>query len=225
MGQEPAFRERSTGFHDRLDATKTFLESLQAYTTPAKLKNFRHEAPDVIEHRTGLDALDRIRSIETLRTDIDATAAFLSAAEAGLPDGHEWVGSVKTAQHEVLAEFNDPSKRDDATFRQRTTRRLEELKDDYVRSYLALHTKSRLGVDGEKSRNELMQDPRVEVAAPAVRHRVHAPPACCRLPGTHQRVGELRCAHRAGSSRQAGLPLTAVSSPARYPPRCRRKRF
>ena len=149
-------------FHGRLDSTKTFLESLQPYSTPAKLKNFRHEAPDVIAHRAGLDALDRIRSIETLRTDIDATAAYLSAAEAGLPDGHEWAGRVKTAQHEVLAEFNDPSKRDDATFRQRTTRRLEELKSDYVRSYLALHTRSRLGVDGEKSRNELMQDPRLK---------------------------------------------------------------
>ncbi len=148
-------------FHDRLDATKTFLESLQAYTTPAKLKNFRHEAPDVIAHRAGLDALDRIRSIETLRADIDATAAYLSAAEAGLPDGHEWAGRVKAAQHEVLAEFNDPGKREDVTFRQRTTRRLEDLKNDYVRIYLALHTKSRLGVDGERARNKLVQDPRL----------------------------------------------------------------
>ena len=148
-------------FHDRLDGTKAFLESLQAYTTPGKLKNFKHEAPEVIAHRAGLDALDRIRSIETLRTDIDATAAYLSAAEAGLPDGHEWVDRVNTAQHEVLAEFSDPSKRDETTFRQRTTRRLEELKNDYVRSYLTLHTRSRLGVDGDKARNELVQDPRL----------------------------------------------------------------
>ena len=109
-------------FHARLDGTKAFLESLQAYTTLGKLENFKHDAPEVIAHRPGLDALVRIRSIETLRTDIDATAAYLSAAEAGLPDGHEWVGRVKTAQHEVLAEFSNPSKRDETTFRQRTTR-------------------------------------------------------------------------------------------------------
>ena len=148
--------------NDRLEGTKAFLESLQAYTTPGKLKNFKHNVPEVIEHRAGLESLERIRSIETLRTDIDATAAYLSAAAAGLPDAHEWVGRVKTAQHEVLAEFNDPGKRDDSSFRQRTTRRLEELKNDYVRSYLALHARSRLGVDGERARNELVQDPRLK---------------------------------------------------------------
>ena len=149
-------------FDDRLGESKTFLESLQAYTTPAKLKNFRHDAEDVLARQAGLEALDRIRSLETLRTDIDSTAAYLSAAEAGLPDGHEWSGRVRAAQLEVLGEFGDPDKRNDTRFRQRTTRRLEDLKNDYVRNYLALHTKARLGVDGERNRSELMQDPRLK---------------------------------------------------------------
>ena len=35
----------------KLDETKTFLESLQAYTTTGKLKNFRYEAPEVTSQR------------------------------------------------------------------------------------------------------------------------------------------------------------------------------
>ena len=58
------------------------------------------------------------------------TAAYLSAASAGLPDGHEWVGKVKTAQHEVLAGVRRSGQAGrDHVSASGTTRRLEELKN------------------------------------------------------------------------------------------------
>ena len=50
-----------------------------------------------------------------------------------------------------------------AGFRQRTQRKLTDLKKDYVRSYLALHTKARLGVNEDERKVGLMGDDRLKV--------------------------------------------------------------
>ena len=39
--------EELTGLRDRLGETKSFLESLQAYSTPGKLKNFRYDTQKI----------------------------------------------------------------------------------------------------------------------------------------------------------------------------------
>ena len=87
----------------KLDETKTFLESLQAYTTTGKLKNFRYDASEVTAHRNGLNSLAEIKSLEELVVDLGSTASYLSTAEAVLPTGHQWIDEMKTARDEVLA--------------------------------------------------------------------------------------------------------------------------
>jgi len=94
----------------KLDETKTFLESLQAYTTTGKLKNFRCDASEVTAHRSGLESLAEIKSIEELVVDLGSTASYLSTAEAVLPTGHEWIDKMKTARDEVLAQIGDPAR-------------------------------------------------------------------------------------------------------------------
>ena len=101
---------------NRLDETKTFLESLQAYNTPGKLKNLRHDSQEVAGHRAGFDSLSQIRSLENLRTDLNATVSYLSTAEVGMPAEHGWVGKVRAARDIALEQFSDPKKREDATF-------------------------------------------------------------------------------------------------------------
>ncbi len=107
----------------KLDGTKTFLESLQAYTTTGKLKNFRYDASEVTAHRDGLNSLAEIKSLEELVVDLGSTASYLSTAEAVLPTGHEWIDKMKTARDEVVAQIGDPAKRGAATFRQQTQRK------------------------------------------------------------------------------------------------------
>ena len=149
-------------FGDRLDRTKVFLESLQVYNSPGKLKSFRHDAQEVASHRVGLDSLSRLTSLESLRAGLEPTASYLSTAEAGLPAAHPWVGHVKTARREVLAQFGDPNKRNEPAFGQRTARRLASLKQDYMRLYLHLHTRARLGVNDDRRKTRLMRDQRLQ---------------------------------------------------------------
>ncbi len=56
-----------------LSGVKTFLESLQAYSTPGKLKNLRYEAEDIVKNKSGLNALKEIESLQkVVNTDFRA---------------------------------------------------------------------------------------------------------------------------------------------------------
>ena len=145
----------------RLDDAKMFLESLQPYNSPGKLKNFRHQAEQVGAHRAGFQALAEVQGLAGLCADLGALASYLSIAEAGLPGEGDWEAKVKAAKKETLAQFSDPKVRGAASFRQRTMRRLEELKAEYVRNYLTQHARARLGVDGDKRKARLLGDRRL----------------------------------------------------------------
>ena len=146
----------------RLDQTKSFLESLQAYSTPGRLKNLRYDVQEIRQHRAGLQALRDIEALQELVTHLSPVAAYLSTAEAVLPSDHVWVESMKTARSEVLIQIDDPGKRTAATFRQQTLRRLADLKKAYVQAYLKLHLKARLGVNEDKRKARLMRDGRLQ---------------------------------------------------------------
>ena len=153
--------EEAGGLGERISTAKEFLESLQTFTTPGRLKNFRHEAAQVAAHRTGLDAAAEVEALDALCKRLGQTASYLSTASAGMPPGHPWVENVKSVREDVLAEFQDPSKRMKSSFRQRTERRLADLKNDYMKTYLAAHAKARLGVNADRRKMGLLQDARL----------------------------------------------------------------
>jgi len=146
----------------KLDETKTFIESLQAYTTTGKFKNFRYEASEVTAHRSGLDSLAELKSLEELLKAFGATTSYLSTAEALLPADNEWCNRMKTERDAILAQISDPAKRNVAAFRQQTQLKLGNLKREYLTVYLSLHAKARLGVNEDKRKTQLMADERLK---------------------------------------------------------------
>ena len=162
-GQNLMTEEKAQELRTRLNETKGFLESLHAYDSPGKLKNFRYDAQEVITHRNGLDSLDEITSLQELVADLGPTASFLSTAEAVLHVEHEWVNKMKMARDEILAQLGDPATRGAATFRQQTQRKLTDLKKIYVQTYLGMHTKARLGLDEDRRKTDLIGDKRLKL--------------------------------------------------------------
>ena len=144
-----------------LERTKALLESLQAHTSPGRLKNFRRDAKEVKGHRAGLDSLAEIEALRGLASELGPAAAFLTAAETTLPPSHEWVGRVKEARGTLLAEIARPDRRNAASFRNRALRELEGLRLDFVAVYLDLHSKARLGVNEDKRKSALLRDDRL----------------------------------------------------------------
>ena len=162
-GQNLMTEEKAQELGTRLNETKGFLESLQAYDSPGKLKNFGYNAQEVIIHRNGLDSLDEITSLQELVADLGSTASFLSTAEAVLHVEHEWVNKMKMARDEILVQLGDPATRGAATFRQQTQRKLTDLKKVYVQTYLGMHTKARLGLDEDRRKTGLIGDERLKL--------------------------------------------------------------
>ena len=148
---------------DQLEATKGFLESLQAYSTPGKLKNFRYDAQQVTAHRNGFKAMAEIESLQELVTDLGSIASYLSTAEELLPLDHDWHVRMKKERDQILSTISDPEKRASNSFRQQTKRQLADLKKSYMQLYLGLHSRARLGVNEDKRKAELVKDDRLKV--------------------------------------------------------------
>ena len=144
-----------------LDKTKTFLESLQVYTSPGRLKNFRHDAREVRRYGAGLEKLVELETLQELTAELGPASAFLTAAEAVLPPSHEWVGRMNVTRDEALAEIDGSGWSDAAALRRRMLRKLNDLKQAFVGVYLDLHAKARIGVNDDKKKNALMGDGRI----------------------------------------------------------------
>ena len=150
------------GYRSRLDAAKGFFESLQAYSTTGKLKNFRYAVGEVKDQKAGLETLEEVESLHELVTDLGPLASYLAQAELVLPADQPWVAKMQATRDEVLAQINTPVKRKAHSFRQQTTQKLTERKKEYATAYLSLHTKARLGANDDERKAELLRDERLD---------------------------------------------------------------
>ena len=149
-------------YNSQLGGVKSFLESLQAYTSAGKLKNLRYDSHEVAAHRPAIAALDEVRALKGFVDDLGPAASYLATAEAVLPAEHNWISKMNAARTEILSQMSDSEKRRETAFRQQTQRLLGELKAAYVQAYLSMHTKARLGVEGDKRKVRLVGDERLK---------------------------------------------------------------
>lgn len=147
-------------YRSSLDKTKVFLESLQAFTTPGKLKNFRYQEQEVFGHRSGLQTLSEITALQDLVANLGNIASYLTTAEAVLPVDSAWLNQMRQAREEILIDILNPRKRTVGSFRQQTLQKLTQLKQSYIQTYMTLHASARLGVSEEQRKMELSQDAR-----------------------------------------------------------------
>jgi len=162
-GRSLLTEEEANNLLSSLEQTKTFLESLQAYSTPGKLKNFRYTAKGVKSHKEGLKTLQVVASLKGMADEVGPISSYLSTAEAVMPSEHPWAGRAKKTRDQVLAQIMDANKRKATSFRQQVVHKLIDLKKAYVKEYMSLHAKSRLGINDDKKKTELMHDERLKM--------------------------------------------------------------
>ncbi len=146
---------------EKFDHLKGFLESMQAFNAPGKLKNFRYSVQEVNAQKTNLSALLEFEQLENLLSEWGPLTAYLATAEAILPEDHGWVDRSRSYQKDVLADVTDPKKRAETTVRQKISNELAKLKKDFIREYISLHSKARLGANEDKTKVRLMNDERL----------------------------------------------------------------
>lgn len=149
-------------YKTQLTTGKSFFESLQAYSTTGKLKNFRYSAEEVREQQEILDQLANIEKLQTLVAELSPIATYLSKAEAVLPIDHEWNDQVKSARADLLQQIGSIQERSKANFRTQVSQRLTELKNSYIHIYAGLYAKCRLSMSEDKRKVLLMRDERLD---------------------------------------------------------------
>jgi succinate dehydrogenase flavin-adding protein (antitoxin of CptAB toxin-antitoxin module) len=145
-----------------LDKAKDFFESLQAYSSPGKLKNFRYSVPEVLAHEKTVKALDEVDILREFIMDHTPTASWLSTAEAVLPANHDWVDRMKNSRQDVLDLLKQVDMAGLATQSRSIGAKLQKLKKDYIVAYIGLHTKARLGVNDDRRKAALLNDQRLQ---------------------------------------------------------------
>ena len=196
--------EEAKAYQSRLSAAKSFLESLQAYNTLGKLKNFRYSVEEVQAHEAGLKALGEVEALEKLVTDLSPPANYLAQAETVLPEDHPWVGEMRQARGEIMAEIDKPEKRNAPGFLQQTKQRLATLKQAYITAYAKLLRQARLDLEQDKRKAAILDGPRLRTLQQLA--QIPILPAG-QLEDARQRLAALRTA---ASPRQKDLEQTPV---------------
>lgn len=146
----------------KLDEAKTFFESLQAYSSPGKLKNFRYSAPEVLIHTDAIRILDELDALRDFIITYGPVTSWLATAEAVLPADHSWVDRMKATRQDILDTLRQANQSILASQSQSIGNRLATLKKDYVTAYIGLHTKARLAVNDDKRKVSLLNDSRLQ---------------------------------------------------------------
>ncbi|WP_210879912.1 DUF6079 family protein [Roseovarius autotrophicus] len=156
---QPLLREEEIAdWRTKLDALKSFSESLAPYNTVGKLKNLRIGSDDIAAQKKNLDVLGAVERMLELVGELGSTASYLSLAETVLSPNHDWVKKAQDTRKQVLDKLAaDRTAQHAAEYRQT----LRQLKKDYIAAYTAQHSKARLGVAEDKTKAALQKDPRL----------------------------------------------------------------
>ena len=145
----------------QLATLKTFLESLQPYTTPGKLKNFKYTTEEVSAQRKGTSALAGFEKLQSLLSELEPFGTYMAVAETVLSADHPWRDEAHKTHDAVVQLLEDPKTRSTQQARQFALNELATLKRSYSEAYLALHGKARLGPKDDKRKGKLVKDPRL----------------------------------------------------------------
>jgi hypothetical protein len=161
-GQNLLRDEEAKDWYARLDALKKFTESLSPYNTVGKLKNLRVTQEDIDTQKKNLDVLTGAERLLELVGELGGTTSYLSQAEMVLQSGHDWVKQAEAARKALFDKLGDDRMAErTAVILGEGRQMLAQLKKDYIAAYIASHSKARLGVSEEKTRNALRRDDRL----------------------------------------------------------------
>jgi len=153
--------QEQADYQAKLKAFKTFLESLQAYSSSGKLKNLRYDLTEITSQRIPLELLQELMALHEIITDLGPSASYLSQAEMALPAEHPLMRKMEENRNEILVKLSTPTKRGAVSFRQQTIQWLSELKREYINAYMTLHSRARLGMDDDRRKATLLRDERL----------------------------------------------------------------
>lgn len=146
---------------DQLKEGKDFLETVQRFNTPGKLKNFPLTTPGAVTEKTKLLATtQRIASIADAAAKAADVTTYLATAEAVLPADAAIREAIATARVDGTSRVISADDR--AAAIRAVTGELAKVRAKYVDAYAELHKRARLGPADDERKGKLTRDPRLK---------------------------------------------------------------
>lgn len=146
---------------DRLGKTKSFLETLQRFNTPGKLKNFKETVDVINEHEENLQEWRNFKQLSDVVSALSGDTQYLSQAQLVLDENDPWQNEVKSAAQELRNGIEDKAVRLETSFKQSQLSKFEALKKTYKSRYLSLYQAARLTVEQGNQKAALINDERL----------------------------------------------------------------
>ncbi len=145
----------------QLTELKNFLESIQRYDKPGKLKNLKVTASEIATYHQMLQAWRNFLQIKMSVNELAPLCTYLKEAQLVLPEQHMWQEQVKLARDVLRQGFADPSLRDDENFKATQISVLTGLKTEYAKHYIELYLRAHLDSREEETKSRLLHDERL----------------------------------------------------------------
>ncbi|MBP8000261.1 MAG: ATP-binding protein [Chloroflexi bacterium] len=152
---------QQSSYQQALSQLKTFLESLQAYTSAGRLKNFKYGTAEVQAQQPQMDALKSLIGLLNLLAELGPVSTYLSQAEIMMPEEHLWLAQARQVKGDLLARLNHPQERANPSLRQTARQSLQTLKQEFINTMMQWHTRARLGANDDRYKARLLQDKRL----------------------------------------------------------------
>jgi hypothetical protein len=146
---------------NRIADTKNFLETLQGYSTPGRLKNFSATPAQIKDHDKTLKLLSKIIELRDFVVERSALINWLVAAENALSDEHQWLEKMREVRRDILELMNKADLSEISKQSQSIATRLQKLKNDFTQTYTEMHTRARLSLQDDKKKAALLNDRRL----------------------------------------------------------------
>ena len=141
-------------YRNQLNQLKDFLQNLQVYNTPAKLKHFKYTAEEVKDYQHTLQLVTRLEQLKKRAEETSKVANYIELALNLLPANHPWQDKAERA----LSDLIDALKQGDGAHQE--LQALQQLKAEYQDIYMAIHAKARLSATEDAKKQQLLDDPR-----------------------------------------------------------------
>lgn len=144
-----------------LKTLKTFLESLQAYSSAGRYKNFKYSADEVRDQQPHKDMLLQLNELQNLLAELTPLSNYLAQAEIMMPEGHPWLAQAQQLKGDLFARLSDAQQWTKPALRQSSRQTMQALKQAYINTSMQLHTRARLGANDDRHKAALLQDSRL----------------------------------------------------------------
>ncbi|MCD6320135.1 MAG: ATP-binding protein, partial [Candidatus Desulfofervidaceae bacterium] len=139
-----------------LENFKIFLESLERFDTPAKLRNFKYSVSEIAQQKEALKIIKTVQIFSQTIDEISPFLVYLNKAAQVLPRNHPWVDKLNSIQEKLYERIRQNEGSILKT-------ELKALKEEYINIYLKLHQKHRLTASEDEKKKRLLKDKRLSV--------------------------------------------------------------